>query len=249
MSRDSQLDSDQLLGAVDIVEAFTTLRHELKLQVRSGRELQQVIDQRLVQLENRVNEQLAWVKNIDLASLATPPLAATSQEARQLAEAIAEIEENLQRAVETLGAPLALLPQQTQLQDQARWILEQFDRTVNESSWASKFLARPLLAQLRMLIENSGNHQPPATADPNCERLEVSRRGLELLLDRVRRLMMACELERHDVLGHAFDAETMRAIDVVPSSTVPSAHVAEQLRPLYRWQGQVLKFADVRLAK
>ena len=33
--------SVDMLGALDIVEAFTALRQELKLQVRSGREMQQ----------------------------------------------------------------------------------------------------------------------------------------------------------------------------------------------------------------
>ena len=36
---DAAAAEEGLLGATDIVEAFTALRHELKLQVRAGREL------------------------------------------------------------------------------------------------------------------------------------------------------------------------------------------------------------------
>ncbi|MEZ6074200.1 MAG: hypothetical protein R3C56_00565 [Pirellulaceae bacterium] len=64
MNSDSQLESEPsmdnsagdgraTLGAIDIVEAFTSLRHELKLQVRSGRDLQQALDGRLQQIEQR----------------------------------------------------------------------------------------------------------------------------------------------------------------------------------------------------
>lgn len=255
MNGDSQLESDPLLGALDIVEAFTSLRHELKLQVRSGRDLQQALDERLQHIEQRLGEQVALVSRIDSAP-PVPQASATAggdqrliAETRQLAEALAEIEENLQRAVETLGSPLAATAQPSGPLNPLAELLAQFDRVVGEASWMVKLLARPLLARLRGLIESEAQKPTSAIVDPARERLEVSGRGLELLLQRVHRLMEGCQVVRQDVLGQAFDAETMRAIDVVSAESVPSMHVAEQLRPLYLWQGQVLKYADVRLAK
>jgi molecular chaperone GrpE (heat shock protein) len=41
----------------------------------------------------------------------------------------------------------------------------------------------------------------------------------------------------------------MRAIGAVESVDCPSGHVVEQLAPAYRWQGRLLRFADVRVAK
>lgn len=260
MNGDSQLESDPLLGALDIVEAFTSLRHELKSQVRTGRDLQQSLDERLQHIEQRLDEQVALVSRIESAPPVPQalPTALSDQrllaEARQLAEALAEIEENLERAVETLRSPLAATPPPSGPPTPLAELLGQFDQTVAAASWTGKLLARPLLARLRGLIERglieSGLQQPDSEiADPARERLEVSGRGLELLLQRVHRLMESCDLVRQDVLGQAFDAETMRAIDVVSSDSVPSMHVAEQLSPLYLWQGQVLKYANVRLAK
>lgn len=249
MNSDSQLESDPLLGAIDIVEAFTSLRHELKLQVRSGRDLQQALDQRLQQIEQRFDEQVALISRIESAPPLPQTLATADSdhrllaESRQLAEALAEIEENLQRAVETLAAPLDVPP------NPLAELLVQFDRTVAVASWTGKLLARPLLARLRGLIESRLRELGSAIDGPARERLEVSGRGLELLLQRVHRLMEGCKVERQDVRGHAFDAERMRAVDVVSTDSVPSSHVAEQLRPLYLWQGQVLKYANVRLAK
>ena len=73
--------------------------------------------------------------------------------------------------------------------------------------------------------------------------------GLELLLARVRRLMQHCKIERVDVLRQAFDAEIMRAVDVIEAPNISNAHVAEQYVRAYLWQGKVLCYADVRLAK
>jgi molecular chaperone GrpE len=56
-------------------------------------------------------------------------------------------------------------------------------------------------------------------------------------------------IERVDVQGKPFDADTMHAIGTVESADCPSGHVAEQLSPAYRWQGKLLRFADVRIAK
>lgn len=260
MNGDSQLESDSLLGVIDIVEAFTSLRHELKLQVRSGRDLQQSLDERLQHIEQRLDEQVALVSRIEIQPPVSQAVATADgdqrllAESRQLAEALAEIEENLERAVETLRAPLAATVPPPGPASPLPELLVQFDRIVAEATWTSKLLARPLLARLRGFIESGlieSEVQKPTSqpADPARERLEVSGRGLELLLQRVQRLMEGCEVVRQDVLGQAFDAETMRAIDVVSADSVPSMHVAEQLRPLYLWQGQVLKYANVRLAK
>ncbi len=253
MSNESPLESGELLGAVDIVEAFTTLRHELKLQVRGGRELQQSLDQRLQQLEERLHEQRvqqhsALVKQIDGSVRGAQAQPVADADTRQLAEALAEVEESLERAVETLTGPLVEQTPVSVAQPLTQ-LLEQFDQVVASATWTQRFFARLLVSRLRKNLESGLPQSEPVVRDPARERLEVSGRGVELLLERVRRLMEACQLERQDVLGQPFDAETMRAIDVVTSDSVPSSHVAEQLRPLYRWRGQVLKYADVRLAR
>jgi len=61
-------------------------------------------------------------------------------------------------------------------------------------------------------------------------------------------MMHEQEIERLDVQGQPFDADTMHAIGTVASTACPPGSVAEQLSPAYRWQGQLLRFADVRVA-
>ncbi len=250
MNNESPLESGELLGAVDIVEAFTALRHELKLQVRGGRELQHALDQRLLQLAEQLHEQQsALVRQIDGAVRGAHPQPIADAESRQLAEALVEIEESLGRAVESLGRSLVDSLSSSPPEQPLKQLLEQIDQALAGATWTQKWFARSLLSRLQAIVEGDARSSDSIAQDMIRERLEVSGRGLELLLGRVRRLMEACRLERQDVVGHPFDAETMRAVDVIPSESVPSSHVAEQLRPLYRWRAQVLKCAEVRLAR
>jgi molecular chaperone GrpE len=222
-----EADTDmELLGALDIVEAFTALRHELKLQVRNGKELQQSlgeslrsIDQRLAIRERRGDGN------------------ASSDDGRGLAEALAETEESLHRAVEMLGQP-------SRASDREANLLEQFDRAVEGASWLARKFAGGLLARVRGIVERALRD-----VDESQAMSETTQQGLELLLTRVHRLMGQCEIERVDVLGEPFDADLMNALEVIDAPSMASSHVAEQLRPAYRWRGKILRCADVRIAR
>lgn len=214
----------ELLGAMDIVEAFTALRHELKLQVRGGRELQQSLLDSVQRLEQKV---------------ATPPVAVVATgapESRRMAEAIADIEESLQRAIESIVKK----PAAARTEDN---LLTRFDEMVSKAPWIAKAFAGKWLEDLRATLAHSINSAIPSDAVQDS-----NHRGLELLLARVHRLMKQCEIDRVNVLHQAFDAETMNAVDMIVDPTVPSTHVAQQLRPLYRWRNTTLRCAEVRIA-
>lgn len=214
----------ELVGAMDIVEAFTALRHELKLQVRGGRELQQSLLESVQRLEQRV---------------ATPPVAVVAtnaSESRRMAEAIADIEESLQRAIESIVKKSAAARTADNL-------LIPFDEMVSKAPWIARTFAGKWLEDLRATLAHSITSGIASNADQDS-----THRGLELLLARVHRLMKQCEIERVNVLHQSFDAETMNAVDMVVDPTVPSAHVAQQLRPLYRWRNMMLRCAEVRIA-
>ena len=214
----------ELLGAMDIVEAFTTLRHELKLQVRDGRELQKSLQDSMQRLEQRI---------------ATPPTGTSetsASESRKMAEAIADIEESLQRAIESIVHKSAVTRSE-------RSVLKRYDELVSKAPWIAKAFAGRWLEELRAGLAQS--IEAEKKAEPTQD---ASHRGLELLLVRVHRLMKQFEIERVNVLHHAFDAETMNAIDMIVDPNVRSAHVAQQLRPLYRWRNSTLRCAEVRIA-
>ena len=214
----------ELLGAMDIVEAFTALRHELKLQVRGGRELQQSLLDSVQRLEQKVSAQPVAV------------VATSAPESRRMAEAIADIEESLQRAIESIVKKPAAARTEFHL-------LIRFDEMVSKAPWIAKVFAGKWLEDLRATLAHSITLGIPSDAAQDS-----THRGLELLLARVHRLMKQCEIERVCVLHQAFDAETMNAVDMIVDPTVPSTHVAQQLRPLYRWRNTTLRCAEVRIA-
>ena len=219
----------ELLGAVDIVEAFTSLRHELKLQVRGGRELQQSLQDSLLRLEQRVVTSPV-VANANNAANAT-----SSSEIRKMAEAIADIEESLQRAIESSIQKPATVRSQSN-------VLSRYDAFLSKAPWLAKVFASRWFEDLRAEIAHSLESERKSTTH------DATHRGLELLAARVHRLMKQFEIERVNVLHQAFDAETMNAIDVIVDPSVPSTHVAQQLRPLYRWRNSTLRCAEVRVA-
>jgi len=215
----------EMLGAIDIVEAFTALRQELKLQVRSGREVQQVFSDGLQRIEQRI------------AAAQTTPASSQSSESRKLAEAIADIDENLQRAVESLTKNFSAT------KTPPTW-LRSFDATVAKTPWLARTFATKVFSALRKILEQAEQE----TLAPEKSQ-STTLQGFELLMARVRRQMQQAEIERVDVIGKPFDAEIMNAIDMIDAPAVAKAHVAEQLRPAYRWRGNLLRYADVRLAK
>ena len=220
--------SVDMLGALDIIEAFTALRQELKLQVRSGREMQQSLSDAMQRLEQRVEQGMAPA----LSSSPTAP-----PEGRKLAEAIADIDESLQRAVESLA-------QSARISSQKPTWVARFDQLTAKAPWLARKFAAKAFAEVHTFLVAAEQATLSSEKSPS-----TLIQGFELLIARVRRQMQQSEIERVDVLRLPFDAEIMNAIDVIEAPAVPSLHVAEQLRPAYRWRGDLLRYAEVRLAK
>ncbi len=216
------------LGAMDIVESFTALRHELKLQVRGGRELQQTLLDSLQRIEQR----------IALAQTATA--VSTDDTGRDLAEALAEMDDSLQRVHDALAKQPVRQPERSAPTHSA----EKFDLLVRQAPWWLQRFAANWLQSVREFMSQSISQQ--ATTD---DLLQTAQQGVELLHARAQRLMQQCDLERIDVAGLPFDAELMHAVDSIHAPGTPSTHVAEQIRPAYRWHGKLLRYADVRIAK
>lgn len=261
-------DEAGLLGAADIVAAFTALRHELKLQVRAGRDLAERLDR----LETAV-----------VAAARQPP-PVPGDRVRDLAVAIAEIEESLERVTvavaeqtESVSLEAVAADENDEYdedgRDTARGSSEDaasadhaagdpraaWDDCLARAPWHVRGLAAGLLTRLGALFDEAVEQ---ATADGRrrteaagnslagaATALADAGQGLELLLVRTRRLMAQAGVRRIDVLGEPFDAERMRAVDVVEDAEVPEGHVAEQYRPGYLLHGTVLRPAEVRVAR
>ncbi|MEX0669533.1 MAG: nucleotide exchange factor GrpE [Pirellulales bacterium] len=259
-------DESGLLGAADIVAAFTALRHELKLQVRAGRELTSGLDDLL---DRCVGRHLAGLADrfaqleaaLRTASKPMPPAAVSGDPSRRLAEALTEIEDSLERATGAVAAQADDIDAlatgvghgaESDVDDTASFDLaEEWQACVGTAPWLVRTLAARLVGRLEQVFERALNRAGRAedAAPAAALALADARQGLELLLVRTRRLMEQAGIRRLDVLHEPFDAERMRAIDVVEDAEVPEGHVAEQLRPGYLLHGAVLRPAEVRVAR
>lgn len=285
-------DETGLLGAADIVAAFTALRHELKLQVRAGRDLAAGLEGTVVAALERsfgqspahgiaqrldaIGDRLGRLETSVVA--AARPTPAAGDPLRGLAVALAEIEESLERATVAVAeqAESVGLDAMAGVQDgdndehdmrddhtaadaaspdpTAAW-----DDCVGRAPWLVRTLAAGLIARLRIVFDDAlaqaatdGVRRAEAASEPlaaAATALADAGQGLELLLARTRRLMTQAGVQRIDVLHEPFDAERMRAVDVVEDAEVPEGHVAEQFRPGYLLHGAVLRPAEVRVSR
>lgn len=209
-------------GAVDIVEAFTAMRHEWRGQTKETRALAEQIQEAVASIQSLEATRAAALA--DKRSQVAP-------EARQLALLIIETDHQLSRAI----AAIAQWESNRRLREAAA--AQAVEQHIAAMNGIARWFSRPLLALL------AGQH---SVREPAEEHPAVA--GLNMVLSRLRRMMREQGIQRLDVLGEPFDAETMHAIGTVASTAYPPGFVAEQLSPAYRWHGQLLRFADVRVA-
>lgn len=271
---DASAADEGLLGATDIVEAFTALRHELKLQVRAGRELAgglgqavaTAVESPLAAVTQRLDEMQAAIETAGRSPVRGGVEAGDGDAAmRALATAVAETEESLARASAVLAAQAETLRAaptadvrgaEAAGSSAAAPLAEAWDACLAESSWLARWLSGSLLGRLRRAAEEAVGQAFEAGAQQAADAygdvgpaLADAGQGLELVLLRVRRLMERTGLSRMDVLGQPFDPEWMRAVESVEADGVPPGAVAEEVRPGYALGGTVLRPADVRVAR
>jgi molecular chaperone GrpE len=270
-------DESGLIGAADIVAEFTALRHELKLQVRAGRDLTAgleglmdgCLDRRLGIVAERLSRLETALQSVVAGTPARLAAAGNTEAIRPLAMALSEVEESLERAViaiATEGESITASATDTD-ESTARETVDAeppepaaaWDSCLAESSWLVRTLAAGLVGRLRQVFDA---HVHQATGDGErragmpreavaaaATSLADAGQGLELVLVRTRRLMEQAEIRRIDVLHEPFDAERMRAIDIAEDPAVPEGHVAKQYRPGYLLRDVVLRPAEVGVSR
>lgn len=216
-------DDEPQFGLLDVVEAFTAMRHEWRGQTKESRQLAE-------QIEAAVNA-FQGVESKLLDRLPSP--ATTDDDARRMAQVIADLDHQFTRAVD------AVEQAETHRRQCEREEARSIEQCVAKMSGLARWFARPLI---QLLTDRTTTVESRKDESPAVE-------GLRLVLSRIRRSMKELHIERVDTQGQPFDAEMMNAIGTVDSPEYPAGHVAEQLAPGYRWKGQVLSFADVRVAK
>ena len=224
-------ESDSGVGLYQLVEAFTALRQDIKLQARDVRNLSD-------RAETAVEALHAAQQRFDAAQERERGARETSgnEEARAFARALTDLDESLERSLSELERARAGL--ESGLADRLAESIEA--RQHPRSPWDR---LRPRLGRDRI----AAAAREALSAESG--RLERVVEGQRLMHERLRRAMAERGLRRIACVGELVDPHCMR---VVAADDAPGARpdeVTAEVRPGYWWNDALLRPAEVRAAR
>jgi molecular chaperone GrpE len=213
------------IGLYRLVEEFTALRQEVKLQTKGGRGLQEQAESLLPAIRQAIETFRSVEPREEQAAQAA---------GRPIAEALADLDEALERGrleIEKIRGRLAA--------DLASTIESQLDALLKSQPWYRRIWLRRYHAELRALVSRHSRETLPELFDALLE-------GYSLIQSRLRRALIAGQIQWVDAVGQPADPERMTVIEVVHAPELPPGQVVEELRRGYTWRGRVLRYAEVR---
>lgn len=219
------------VGLYRLVEEFTALRHEVKLETKGSRRLQEQIEALLPTLRQAIDQ---------FRAVGPKEEQAVQSVGRPLAEALADLDEALDRGrIEIEKARDRLDAEATGL---AASIESDLNALFQGRSWLGRRRLRTYHGQVRDLVGRRLRETRP-------ELFAALLEGYGLIQSRLRRAMDAGQVRRIEAIGRPIDPAKMTVIEVVDSPDQPPGHVVDEVRRGYTWRGRVLRYAEVRAAR
>ncbi len=219
----------QDVGIYRLVEEFTALRHELKLQTKSARGLEEQAQTLLPSLGQAIDA---------MRSIEPKQAQASWSTGRPLAAILADLDEALDRG--RLQTEMAI----ARLSDEpASTLLNRLDKFQQQQSSPRRLLHGRYHQQICELIA--------------LEQQQLDRRAwLDALLDGYRLIQrrlahaLASEgINRIVTVGQPVDPEQMMVVQVVDTDDHPAGMVFDEVRRGYTWNGRLLRCAEVRATR
>lgn len=213
------------VGLLQLVEAFTAMRHELKLQTKGTRNLETSVARSL--------------EGLAAASRTFQSVQANEQEAveratRPVVEALIELDEGMRRAVQAFQATHRQMTRSAPAR-----LRESLDEQFQNQSWWRRFAARRWHARVREAAAE-------ALAQSTAEEFASLMQGFELIQARLARTLQQLGIGRLDETGGPVDPSRMTVVELVVDADAPPETVVEVVRPGYLWGERVVRFAEVR---
>jgi molecular chaperone GrpE len=219
---------DRDVGLWRLAEEFTALRHEVKLQTKSARGLQEQAEALLPALGRAIEA---------FQGVAPREAQAAWAAAKPLAEALADLDEALDRGRGQLEAVRGRL-----VEGAAAELRAALEAAFARRSWFGRLRARPYHDELVATLARDG-------LGPRRELLDALIEGYGLIQARLRRAMAAEQVDRINTVGGPVDPDRMTVIEVVDAPGLPPGEVVDEVRRGYLWRGRVLRYAEVRAAR
>jgi len=213
------------VGLRQLVEAFTAMRHELKLQTKSTRGLDETVHSALQGLEAAMNR---------FQSVQAREQEAAEGAARPLVEMLAGLDEALHRGARAFEAA------QRQMTQAAP---DELGRALDEA-----FRRQPWWRRLLMRRWHEFLRRRATETLARCNDREFARvmQGYRLIVTRMQRALAEQFVQRMECLGRRVDPAEMTVVELVDDPEADPETVVEEVRPGYLWRGKVIRFAEVR---
>lgn len=196
-------------GLDRLVEEFTALRHEVKLQTKSTRGLQEQAEALLPALEKAVEQ---------FRSVEPREQQVAFEVARPLAEALADLDEALDR-----GRTEAQKARQRLAADPTGGLAAELDALFQQQSWFHRTWIRGYHEQAKArLLERSRTF--------HLGLFDALIEGYDLIQSRLKRALEAEQIRRLEVRGRPVDPERMTVIEVVEAPGQAPGSVLDELR-------------------
>ncbi len=211
-----------------LLEAFTAMRHELKLQTKSARGLEETFQQALTELDEAA-EQMRAVEAAESV--------VAERAARPMVEALIDLEEALERGLRSVEKT------HRQLVREARERHEQASRQRwQQLPWWQRLLAKFWYDASLAVFREQLDHLHQTKVQPLLE-------GFQLIYNRLQRTLQQLQIERIDCVGQPFDPAQMTVVELAESNEYPAETVLAVIRPGYLWQERCVRYAEVRAAR
>jgi molecular chaperone GrpE len=214
-------------GIIDLVEEFTALRHEVKLQTKSGRGLSEQTETTLQALKRAIEE---------IRSVVPKDAQAAWTAGKALAEGLADLDEALQRGEREIERAREQIAERSPAALRA-----ELDGLYRSKSWIRRRLLRSYQSEIIDVIRRDSVNRH--------ELFESFLEGYGLIQKRLRRVMMAEGVQRIPSEGLPVDPELMTVLEVVDAPDQAAGMVVKELRSGYTWRGRVIRYAEVQAVR
>jgi molecular chaperone GrpE len=212
------------VGIIDLVEEFTALRHELKLQTKSGRGLLEQTETLLAALRQAIEQFRSVESREGQAAWAA---------GKPLAEALADLDEALDRGRREIEKARYRIAEES-----IAALVANLDDRFRRQSWIRRLQVWGYHQQILEVVRDAGQTRR--------ELFDSLLEGYGLIQNRLHRVMKAERVDRIPCEGHPVDPERMTVIEVVEDPSLAPGTVVKELRSGYTWKGRVLRYAEVQ---
>jgi molecular chaperone GrpE len=221
---DQQHDEPQV-GLLQVVAALTAMRHELKLQTKSSRGLEESVQHALAGLDSATRQfQSVRSREEEAAHLAALPLI----------ETLAAMDDSLDRAKLALKAA-----HDRSTEEIPRQVREAIATEFAQMSWWPRWLLGSRAARIEQ-------RATAAAAQAGAAQFGQLLEGYDLIQRRLRKQLTDLDIHRIETVGRTVDPQAMTVLALAEPQDGPPETVTEEFRAGYRWGDRVIRFAEVR---